>query len=413
MIFERIFPPNIFLAQNVNARSYDDFFFFDGNELSYLGFCDDFGPMSTSSILEFTEALKCRIERNPTRNLVYRAETGRRNLTNAVFLLGSYRILVHHETPEQVFEYFSSLPPDALESYRDATYAEPSFYLSLIDCWRGLAHGKSLGWIDARQNDSFLYGQIEKEEYDHYDSPLNGDLHIVVPGKFVAFRGPVDLPGGAEYRDNGVNRDFSPRYYVELFHALGVTTVVRLNERHYDEGVFEASGIRHVDLPFEDCTAPPDAVVARFFRAVDAAPGLVAVHCKAGLGRTGTLIALYLMRRLGFTARAAMGWLRVMRPGSVIGEQQEYLCQAERDVIAAAAAASRRAPMRALSFSLSEGVHATAEERDEGSSSQPASPAAAADRRRMTRMASADSSTLARQVSEASVRRAAALIRGR
>lgn len=50
--------------------------------------------------------------------------------------------------------------------------------------------------------------------------------------------------------------------------------------------------------------------------------GAVAVHCRAGLGRTGTLIAAYIMNKYGFEARALIGWLRIARPGSVIGIQQ-------------------------------------------------------------------------------------------
>ena len=35
-------------------------------------------------------------------------------------------------------------------------------------------------------------------------------------------------------------------------------------------------------------------------------PGGVAVHCKSGLGRTGTMVALYLMYSRGFSALQAI-----------------------------------------------------------------------------------------------------------
>ena len=48
-----------------------------------------------------------------------------------------------------------------------------------------------------------------------------------MPGKFVAFKGPVDL-GRLTYRDDGAYRKFSPSYYLPIFTYLGVTAVVRL-----------------------------------------------------------------------------------------------------------------------------------------------------------------------------------------
>ena len=299
--------------------------------IKYEPYCDDFGPLNMASIALFIEQLESELHTNPTCRVFYCAGDGRRSLTNAVFLLGSYMILRHDKTLEEVSDCFSWMSVDQHEEYRDATFVTPTFRLSLLDCWGGLVKGICNRWVeppDGEYEEDF-WGMIDIAEYAHYDSPLNGDLHEVVPGKFVAFRGPEEL-GGAEYLDDARGfRRFSPSFYVDVLKDLGVTTVVRLNEAHYDAACFEREGIKVVELEFEDCTAPPAHVVEAFFAAADGTDGSVAVHCKAGLGRTGTLIGLWLMRRRGFTAREAMGWLRIMRPGSVIGEQQHYLCCCE------------------------------------------------------------------------------------
>jgi protein-tyrosine phosphatase len=44
-----------------------------------------------------------------------------------------------------------------------------------------------------------------------------------------------------------------------------------------------------------DGQVPTDAQVDRFLRAVDGSEGIVYVHCMAGVGRTGTMVAAYLM----------------------------------------------------------------------------------------------------------------------
>jgi cell division cycle 14 len=53
--------------------------------------------------------------------------------------------------------------------------------------------------------------------------------------------------------------------------------------------------------------------------------GGMAIHCKAGLGRTGSLIGLYAMKHFGFPAAPFTGWIRIARPGSILGPQQHYL----------------------------------------------------------------------------------------
>lgn len=54
---------------------------------------------------------------------------------------------------------------------------------------------------------------------------------------------------------------------------------------------------------------------------------------KAGLGRTGTLIAAYLMQHYRMTAREAIAWIKMCRPGSIMGSlQQSFLVNHENSL---------------------------------------------------------------------------------
>ena len=303
--------------------------------LEYFPLCDDFGPMRLSHVVRFIQMLEQALTIFSQDKIVYCVENNnRRNLSNAVFMLGAYLVISHNYTAKTVRDRFLWVNETIAEPFRDATFTRPDFLLHLIDCWQALEQARSLGWLRPPSKEG-VWGKYHMAEYEHYDDPSNADLHVVVPGKFIAFRGPRDLGERWLMDDHEGQRHFSPIHYVPSLLALNATAVVRLNEAEYDPIFFTANDIEHVDLPFDDCTAPPASVVASFFAIADRQRGLTAVHCRAGLGRTGTLIALFMMRSCGFTARSAIAWLRIVRPGSVIGEQQHYLCALEQRKAAA------------------------------------------------------------------------------
>jgi len=111
---------------------------------------------------------------------------------------------------------------------------------------------------------------------------------------------------------------------------MNVTTIIRLNKKCYDLRSFTKHGFVHHDLYFTDGTTPTRSIVKKFLEICENTKGVLAIHCKAGLGRTGSLIGCYVMKHFRWTAQEFIAWVRISRPGSIIGPQQQFLENLQR-----------------------------------------------------------------------------------
>jgi len=305
-------------------------------ELLYEPFFADFGPLNLSMVYRYSKVLEAKLS-DPQlqgKRIVHYCSHDPKKRANAACLVCAYQVIVMGKTAEAAYEPFRGIYPPFLP-FRDATCGICTFHLTIMDCLKGLEHAIRCGWFD--------WSRFDVDSYDFFEKVENGDMNWIVPNKFLAFAGPCPTPTDAD----GFPA-FMPEDYVSIFREAGITLVVRLNKKQYDRRRFIDHGLKHVDLYFLDGSCPSKEIISKFLHITENEPGAVAVHCKAGLGRTGTLIGLYSMKHLQFPARAFIGWNRICRPGSILGPQQQFLLDMQSDMFQAGFAL-RQSPLSPFS----------------------------------------------------------------
>lgn len=105
---------------------------------------------------------------------------------------------------------------------------------------------------------------------------------------------------------------------------VGVTTLISLTETPPDTARMTGFGIESIWCPFRDEAAPAitQAVgLCKQIQEITGNEGIVAIQCCAGLGRTGTILAAFLIWE-GSEALDALETVRQMEPGWVQSEVQ-------------------------------------------------------------------------------------------
>ena len=118
-----------------------------------------------------------------------------------------------------------------------------------------------------------------------------------------------------------------PASIQDLFflHDQGVRAVIRMEERTIAADTGSMVDLVDMFEPVPDFTPPELEQIQRMIEFIDQQTGArkpVVVSCYAGIGRTGTVLACYLVHR-GEEPAEAINRLRQLRPGSIQTPEQE------------------------------------------------------------------------------------------
>nr|CAD7602316.1 unnamed protein product [Timema genevievae] len=310
----------ITMPQNLTPKSNLDYHFFCiDDELVYLNYYSDFGPLNLGALYRYCVKLNTKLNyyASGKKRVVHYTTIDPNKRANAAFLIAGYAIIYLKSTPTQAYQPLLTERAQPFRPFQDASLGHSMYTITLYQCIEGLFKALRYGFFD--------FNDFDLDDYERHEKIQHGDMTWIVPEKLIAFSGPCSF-----YKP--------PKYYVDYFLTNQVTAVVRLNKKCYEArryskydsafdnkpgGVpfppkwaqqlvsseilavtlanthlssditryllFTKVGIAHYELYMADGSIPSKHITQKFLKICENTPGGVAVHCKVSGRGNGCL----------------------------------------------------------------------------------------------------------------------------
>lgn len=281
---------------------------------NYLGI--ENGPPNISIIYNFCNLLDSKVKHLNlnNRDIYYYIYIDDKSLylLNAVFLISSYLIFKLNNNIQKLIRILSEceILNDHPTQYKDCVGYFDGYQSNLIDCLETLYFVKNKNY--------FILNKFNNKFYEYCNDLYYRDFNIIL-SKMIAMRSPKN--------NNELNN------MIHILKKNNIKLLIRLNNDYtYNESLL-SNNLDVSNLFFEDSKIPSINIIIKFIKLIDEYNEMIAIHCKAGLGRTGILICIWLIYKLNFKPEYAISWLRIYRPGSIHGYQGYFIKTLTKDYL--------------------------------------------------------------------------------
>ncbi|OHT11384.1 hypothetical protein TRFO_19191 [Tritrichomonas foetus] len=279
----------LFSILRSKPRNTNQFYYFtveDDPEFQYRPFFDDFGPPSLPKLCRFVHKVRKLLEERKENIVHFYSSPSPTAKSNMSLYISFFRMIHLNLTAKEAYQPIEPIS-GRLKPFRDASNSKSLLDLTVLDVLKGIQKAMDMNFFD--------FEKFDIQKWEELEQLAKGNMNWIVPNKLLAMSTPYsfgEIPNSG--RSNPDNKEeevppiklATPKDVIPtLKDELGITDVVRLNKKFYDAAEFKENGLNHTDLYFPDGTIPPDRIIQEFFKILDEEKSVVAVHCKAGLGR--------------------------------------------------------------------------------------------------------------------------------